>query len=46
MESNIVRYTVIIVSLESVEMAKMLFGKYVFSAKPLNKTSYSDCNTV
>jgi len=46
MESNIIRNTVIKVTLEHAEMAKLLFGQYVFIAMSLKKTAYSDCNIV
>ena len=29
-----------------VQLAKLLFGQYVFIAKSIDKTIYSDCNTV
>ena len=29
-----------------VKMSKLLFGPYAFIAKSVNKTTYSDCNTV
>jgi len=46
MESNIIRNVFIKVTLENVEMAKFLFGQYVFIAKSLNISSFSHCNSV
>jgi len=40
------RNTAIKVTLEHVELTKFLSGQYAFSAKSLNKTAYSDWNTV
>jgi len=46
MESKTIRINAIKSNVGHVQLAKLLFGQYVFIAKSVNKTSYSDCNTV
>jgi len=46
MESKIIQIAAIKSNLGSVQMAKLLFGPHVFIGKSVNRTTYSDCNTV
>ena len=46
MESKIIPMTAVKFTHRHVQMVKSLFEKYVFIAKSVNKTPYSDYNTV
>jgi len=46
MESKIIGIAEIKCTLGNLQMTKLLFGQYVFIAKSVNITNYSDYNTV